>query len=201
MMNGLSKTDSFFWGVCLVVGQGISTLSSFFWADNGRHTINGSVLVILGMIFWAVGFIGLFSLFREKNPWYSRLGLLYAFYGCLGGIGFGFEGLYSIILGVEKIGVEAHQKFPLHMNLVLFWSGPAFPLTVLIMGILFLIRRITPLWIALLFIAGAISFPVSRILRLPWTAHVADFLLLIPVIFISWHFIFGKYPHEKKLES
>jgi hypothetical protein len=186
------KNDQVVAGVCLIIGQLLHTLSTFYWDVNGRHLINGSVMVILAMSFWAVGFVGLFNLFREKNPWYARLGLWYAFYGCLGGIGFGFEGLYSVIFQVEKIGMTAYEKFPLQMNLVLYWAGPAFPLTLLIMGILLMVRKIAPWWIGLMIAAGAIVFPVSRVTRIPSVAHIADIVLLIPIVFISVNFIRDK---------
>lgn len=90
-----SPTDRRFWFLTLVIGQTIEAISTFFWLHNGRHTVNGSVLVILGMVFWMAGSIGLYDMFKEKNVLYARLGLLYAFYGCLGGIAFGFEVLFT----------------------------------------------------------------------------------------------------------
>ena len=85
-------------------------LSTFFWHDNGRYTVDASVLIILSMAFWSVGFVTLFALFADRNPWYARLGLLYAIYGCLGGIAFGFEGIYSELFSVSEkaglVGVE-----------------------------------------------------------------------------------------------
>ena len=182
----LDDRDQIFFSSCLVVGQFIELASSFYWLDNGRHDINGSVLVILGMVFWGVGFVGLFSMFRDKNPWYARLGLLYAFYGILGGIAFGFEGLYSQLFDVEKVGVEAFERFPTQMNLVLFWAGPAFPLSLIVLGVMIMVRKVLPWWIGLLISIGGIAFPVSRISRIAWVAHVADLILLIPLIALFW---------------
>lgn len=167
---------------CLVIGQCIEFTSTFFWLENGRHDINGSVLVILGMVFWSVGFVGLFSMFRENNPWYARLGLLYAFYGVLGGIAFGFEGLFSQLFGVEKAGVDAFERFPLQLNLVLFWAGPAFPLSLLVLGVMIMVRKVQPWWIGLFMCIGAVAFPVSRIMRIAWVGHAADLILLVPLV-------------------
>jgi hypothetical protein len=171
-----------FHSFCLVAGQLLMCASTFFWNTDGRYSVDGSVMIILSMVFWAAGLQGVFALFNEKNPWYARLGLLYALYGCFGGVGFGFEGLYSTIFGVtNKIGVTAHERFPLQMNLALYWSGPAFPLSMLLLGG-FLIHRkfITPAR-GTLIILGAIAFPVSRILRTDWIAHLADLILLAGV--------------------
>jgi hypothetical protein len=196
------KIDHIMYAVSLITGQLLSLISVFFWNDSGRHSAGGAVLTILAMVFWSYGFVGLFNLFKNRNPWYARIGLLYAFYGCLGGIAFGFEGLYSVIFEAsDKMGVEAHSRYPLHMNLVLFWSGPAFPLTLLVFGIMYIVRKMGPWWIGLLFCIGAIAFPISRISRLDYIAHVADSLLLIPLIFISLPSISGKYLHGETAES
>jgi len=134
------------------------------------------------MVFWSVGFVGLFSMFRENNPWYARLGLLYAFYGVLGGIAFGFEGLFSQLFGVEKAGVDAFERFPLQLNLVLFWAGPAFPLSLLVLGVMIMVRKVQPWWIGLFMCIGAVAFPVSRIMRIAWVGHAADLILLVPLV-------------------
>lgn len=175
-----SDSESRFGLICLVAGQTLHALSTFYWLDSGRHSVNGSVLIILAMVFWAAGFPALFD--RVKNRWYRSIGLLYAIYGCVGGIAFGFEGLYSAIFNVsEKMGVDAYALYPLQMNLVLFWAGPAFPLSLMILGIVFLVQHTRPWWVSALIIIGAILFPVSRILRIEMVAHVADLTLLLPL--------------------
>lgn len=154
-------------------------LSTFFWNTDGRYSINGSVIIILSMVFWAAGLQGVFALFNERNPWYARIGMLYAMYGCFGGAGFGFEGLYSAIFPLgNKIGIAAYEKFPLQLNLALYWSGPAFPLSMLVLGILLISRKFASPLVGTLVILGAIAFPISRIARIDWVAHLADFVLL-----------------------
>jgi hypothetical protein len=195
------KNDKLFQGSCMIVGQVLVTISTLFWNSNGRYTVNGAVIIIVAMVFWIIGFMGIFDLLKEKNRWYARLGLLYAIYGCVGGIAFGFEGLYSAIFDIsDKIGVTAHEKFPMHMNISLFWSGPAFPVTLTILGIVLSVRKIGPIWVNLLFTLGGIAFPVSRISRIEWIALTADVLLLIPVVVISVSLIKGQALNEKKLQ-
>jgi hypothetical protein len=198
-MNDTIKIEKLFQGICMTTGQVLVFASTFFWNDNGRYTVDGAVMIIIAMVFWIIGFIGLFDLLKEKSPWYARLGLWYAAYGCLGGIAFGFEGLYSAIFDIsDKIGIEAYEKFPLHMNIVLFWAGPAFPLTLMILGIMLIVRKIGNPWINLLFTLGGIAFPISRISRIEWIAVIADILLLIPVVVISMQFMRGQTLNEKK---
>ena len=196
------KAEPFTYALALTAGQLLSGLSVFFWSDSGRHTPDASVLTILSMVFWSYGFVGLFGLFKQKSPWYSRLGLMYAFYGCLGGIAFGFEGLYSAIFSIhDKMGVEAYGRFPLQMNLVLFWSGPAFPITLLLFGIMFIAKKIDSSWIGILFIVGAVAFPISRVSRLGYIAHLADVILLVPIIIVSLRWIGEKNPNEARLDQ
>jgi hypothetical protein len=198
-MNHNVNREKLFQGICLITAQLIVLISTFFWDDNGRYTIDGAVMIIIAMVFWIIGFTAIFDLLKEKNPWYARLGLWYAVYGCAGGIAFGFEGLYSVVFDIsDKIGMAAFEKFPMHMNIVLFWAGPAFPLTLIILGIMLFIRRIGNKWVNLLFTLGGIAFPISRISRIEWIAVVADILLLIPVVVISIQFIRGETLNEKK---
>lgn len=159
--------------------------SSFFWNSDGGYSINAATIIILSMVFWAVGLQGVFAIFRNDNPWYARLGLLYAMYGCFGGVAFGFEGLFSELFQVgHKIGVAAHEKFPLQMNLVLYWSGPAFPLSMLILGGFLIYRKKAAVLTGILIILGAIAFPVSRIARTEWIAHMADLILLAGIVLL-----------------
>jgi hypothetical protein len=180
-----SYHDAILYGTALIIGQSLCALSSFFWDSTGTYTVNGSTILILGMLFWTVGFSGLFGYIKDLLPAYSRLGLIYACYGCLGGIAFGFEGLYSAILVRDKLGVMAFNEFPTQMNLVLFWAGPAFPLSLLCYGITIVWKKIFSMASGILMIVGAAGFPVSRILRIEMIAHVVDLLLLCAVVFIS----------------
>jgi hypothetical protein len=142
-------------------------------------------MIILSMAFWIVGFQYFFELFAKRDRWYSRLGFLYAVYGCIGGIAFGFEGLYSEIFGfTDKMGVDAYSRFPIQMNIVLFWSGPAFPLSLLFLGIMLIIRKIVPVYVGVLIALGGVAFPVSHIIRIDWIAHISDLLLLSAVIIV-----------------
>src|SRR5688572_6263627 len=100
-MNNIQQNDKLFQGICLITAQVLATTSTFFWNANGRYTVDGAVIIIVAMVFWIIGFMGIFDLLKEKNPWYSRFGLLYAVYGCVGGIAFGFEGLYSAIFDIS----------------------------------------------------------------------------------------------------
>ncbi|MFN8344562.1 MAG: hypothetical protein U0X91_06150 [Spirosomataceae bacterium] len=185
----ISRFDYRFWAISLVLGQLLLAATSFFWKSNGRYSVNGGTLMELSMLFWAIGMMGLFDVLKEKTPFYARLGLLYAMYGIFGGVAFAFEGVYSEIFNVsDKIGAEAHQLFSTQMNILLFWSGPAFPLSLLILGIVYIRTKSFSRWVGALMALGAVAFPLSRISRTLWIAHLSDLLLLLPVCLIAYSF-------------
>lgn len=189
MQSKLSVFDKKFWAICLITGQSIVIISSFFWNNNGRHTINGSVMVFFSMLFLAVGMVGLFDKLKAIMPVYSRLGFFYAMYGIFGGVGFAYEGLYSNVFSVsQKIGIEAYQLFPTQINLVLYWSGPAFPLTFLFLGIGYIRAKVVKWWVGVLLSVGGVTFPISRILRNEWLAHLNDIIMFIPLCIIAYQF-------------
>lgn len=184
-----SRIDYKFWAISLVLGQLLLSLTSFFWNGNGRYSINSGTLMDISMVFWVFGFIGLFEVIKVKAPIYARLGLFYAIYGAFGGVAFALEGVYSEIFNVsDKIGVKAHQLYPIQMNILLFWSGPAFPLSLLFLGIAYIRLKSFTWWVGLLLALGAVVFPLSRIMRTEWIAHISDLLLLIPVCVIAYSF-------------
>jgi hypothetical protein len=51
------------------------------------------------------------------------------------------------------------------------------------------------LQVGVLLALGAIAFPVSRIPRIEILAHIADLLLLIPMIRIGYSFIYHSNPN------
>ncbi|MEZ4621977.1 MAG: hypothetical protein R2867_41600 [Caldilineaceae bacterium] len=72
------------WGLCLIVGQLLMTLSTFFWEGRG-YGVNVGMLIVLASVCWIPGMMGLFSLLRPRLPLYATLGLPVAIYGCVGG--------------------------------------------------------------------------------------------------------------------
>lgn len=66
-MNSPSK-DKILWGISLILGQLLMMLATFFWNDAGRYSPTGAVFNIFSVLFWTVGFIGLFDMFKEKIP-------------------------------------------------------------------------------------------------------------------------------------
>jgi hypothetical protein len=76
-------------------------------------------------------------------------------------------------------------KYPATSQILLFASGPLFPLSVFVLGIMLIVKKAVQTWIAVLLCVGAILFPVSRIPRVEWLAHIADIIFFIPCCSIA----------------
>jgi hypothetical protein len=179
-----------FSGFALIVAPLLFGASTFFW-QNGEYGITGGVLIALSMVFWIPAFYALFGLLKNQMPFYYSIGLLLAIYGCcLGGVGFGFLGFFSKAFNISHQSyIETLAQYPLSSNLLLFWSGPLFPLSLLVLSINLIRKKLVAVWLGVLLAIGAIAFPVSRIPRIELVAHLADLLIAIPAITLGYKFI------------
>ena len=186
--------DSKMLGSSMIIAPLIFGASTFFW-KNGEYGVAGGTILVLSMIFWIPAFIGLFELLKDKMPNYTSIGFLVATFGCISGANFGMVGVFSEAFQISQdtyLGQAAKQ--PLAFNLLLFWSGPFFPLSLLILGINLLRKKVVPAWTAVLICLGAIAFPLSRIPRIETVAHVADILLVIPLLYIGLQYLLNRQP-------
>lgn len=198
-MNQSKPSNSKFLFICLLLGQVCFCLSTFFWTEDGTYSVNSSTWMFFSMLFWAAGWVSLFDLVAEEMPWYSKLGMLYAFYGTLGGVAFAMEGIFIETFQLSsKAGVEAAELFPLQLNLVMYQSGPAFPLSLLILGIVLAYRKKISWPSGVLLSLSGIAFPMGRILRNVWVAHLTDLLLLLAICWIGYQVFVGK-PTKSKV--
>lgn len=188
-MTRISPYEKKMWGVSTFFAPLLMTLSTFFWR-NGEVGTTGGTLMVLALTLWIIAFIGLFSLVKEKMPLYAQLGLLVAVYGCIGGCNFGFEGFYREVFNISK---ESRQHLflvnPLPFNLTLFYPGPLFPLSLLLLGIMLVRINVAPIWVGGLIALGGVVFPIGRILRMDIIAHLTDCLLLVPMTYMSFRLL------------
>jgi hypothetical protein len=175
------------WGLSLILAPALFATSTFFWVrTNGRveYGVTGGTLIAIATVFWIPAFIGLFDLVKERMPRYATWGLLVAIYGCMGGAAFGLEGLFAEAFTIpHDMRRAAWAQFATAFNLIFFWPGPLFPLSLLALGAMVIRTRSIPLWAGLLLCIAAIAFPVSRIPRIQLLAHLADVLLLVPLAY------------------
>jgi hypothetical protein len=169
-------------------------LSGFFWQSDGQYTqytITSGTLLILGSIFWVFTFYILFDNLKEKMPYYSSWGLLIAVYGCLcGGVAFALRDIYTIVFHIpHQAMLDAFAQHPVFTNIVFWIGGPAFPVSLLILGIMLIRTKTTAIWAGICISLAGILFPVSRIIRIGLLAHVTDLLMLIPLAYLGWQML------------
>lgn len=169
----------------LLIAPVLFAASSFFWC-NGEYSVISSTLLILSLFFWLPAFRALFKTTCEPLPLYSTWGLWIAYFGCISGVCFAFLGYITAVLNIShKEYIEALSHYPFTSQLLLFASGPLFPLSILLLGIQLLRKKIVPMVIALMLCIAGIGFPVSRIPRIELLAHIADIILVIPCFYIA----------------
>jgi hypothetical protein len=188
MSTSAFKIEKKVQGFSLVVAPLLLFASSLFWV-NGEYSIPSATLLILSTFFWIPAFTGLFQLLKNKTPYYSVFGLWIAVFGCISGVCFAFLGYLVSIFNIQhQTYLQTLSHYPFTSQLLLFASGPLFPLSVFVLGIIFSVKKVVPVWQALLFSLAGIAFPLSRITRIVWVAHIADILFLISCFFIAISF-------------
>ena len=173
-------------GFCLIIAPVLFAASTFFWQD-GEYGVEAAMLIIFSMFFWIPALKGLFSMVKNEMPRYAVWGLWIAVLGCISGVCFAFLGYLTTIFNIShEQYIDSLSNYPISSQVLLFQSGPLFPLSILILGIILMLKRSVPLWMSILFCMAAIAFPFGRVPpRNEWIAHITDLALLIPSIAIA----------------
>ena len=102
------------------------------------------------------------------------------------------DGQYGAYGGTHTHYLEELAAFPTIAGILLFWSGPIFPLSLLVLGIVLVRTKAVPSWAGVLISISGITFPLSRIPRVEWIAHVSDLLMFVPFCYLGLVFRLGK---------
>ncbi|WP_020595489.1 hypothetical protein [Spirosoma panaciterrae] len=176
-------------GLSMILAPLLFLLSTFYW-QQGEYTITGGTLLVVATVFWIPALTGLFAKLKHTMPIYASWGLLIAVCGAISGNNFGMRGIYAEVFGISKETLLHEAAIhSLSFNITMFMSGPLFPLSLLVLGVQLLRKKAVPYWVGFVLCAGAIAFPVSRISRIEWIAHVADLLLFIPIAYQGWQLL------------
>ncbi|MFI6263232.1 hypothetical protein [Micromonospora sp. NPDC051006] len=172
--------------IALVLGPAGSAFATNFWTD-GRYGATGGTILVLAMVVWTYGLIGLLDAIRPRAPRYAAVALPVFLYGAMGGAAFGFQGVFEDIFEQSTdTSLTALAEHPFAANLLLWLPGPVMPLSLLVLGVVLARTRLVPLWTAALLCAGAVAFPLSRIPRIDVIAYLADALLVVAFVAIVW---------------
>lgn len=177
------------WMVATILAPTLLAISQFFWV-NGVLTPTAGALQVLSFLFWIFAFQGMFEQIKDDYPRYAVLGFFIAVYGCLAGNNFGVDGIY---IGAFKnvapeLGLSFNAKSGPAAFVAFFIPGALAPLSWFVLGILFLIKKKLPAWVAAMMIVAAIGFPLSRIPRIDLLAHIDNGLLLASMLLIVRQF-------------
>lgn len=174
-----TKIQKNVWQISMVAAPLLIAIAQFFW-QNGRLTPTAGWIQVLGFAFWIVAFQGMFFLLKDKMPFYHAFGFLIAAFACIGGAGFGFDGIYTHAMGyTNTVDVNTmHTEIGLPLQVSLFLPGILFPLSLLVLGIQLIRSQSVVTWVGILLIVAAVGFPLSRIPRIDWLAHLDNLLLV-----------------------
>lgn len=169
------------YGAGLILAPLFQFISGFFWV-NKEYGATGGTLLVVSVFFWIPALIALFDLVKSKLPNYAAWGLWVAIIGFISGSNFAMVGVMSEIFGISHESyLKGFAEYKLSAGILLFQTGPLAPLSLLVLGIVLLRTKSVDAFVAILIITGAVLFPVSRILRVEWIAHVCDVFLLVPL--------------------
>ncbi|HTE23214.1 hypothetical protein [Flavitalea sp.] len=196
-MQETSRINRIVWGISMICAPLLFGISTFLWRD-GQYGAYGGTFVVMATVFWIAAFIGLFDLLKSKTPVYASLGLFIAIAGCISGANFGFAGAYNDIFSISHAHyLEQLAAFPAVAGILLFWSGPIFPLSLFVLGIVLVRTKSAPVWTGILISISGLAFPLSRIPRIEWIAHVCDALMFIPFCYLGFVYFLGTIPVGK----
>src|SRR5678815_712480 len=174
---------------CLIIAPLLFAASTFFWQD-GEYGVEAAILIIFSMFLWIPALTGLFSLIKNEMPRYAVWGLWVAVFGCISGVCFAFLGYLATVFNIShEQYLNSLSHYPATSQILLFGSGPLFPVSILVLGINFMMKRSVPIWMSILFCMAAVAFPLSRIPRIEWIAHIADLAMTIPSVAIAWEIL------------
>ncbi|HVW95455.1 MAG TPA: hypothetical protein VHA56_05775 [Mucilaginibacter sp.] len=188
-------------GVTLIIAPLMFSVSTFFW-ENGEYGITAGTLMALSNVFWIPALIALFGLLKSRMPYYYAWGLLLAIYGsCVGGGSFSYLGYFATVFHISHQSyLTTLMQHPFSSGILIFWAGPVFPLSLLVLGINLIRKKAVTPWLGMMLCLGAVAFPLGRIFRIEMIAHVTDLLFTIPFVITGLQFINRPDQILKKME-
>ena len=175
------------WRFAMVAAPLLIAVSQFF-TQNGLVTATAGWLQVLAFTLWIIAFYGMFIKTNATFPSFSTIGFLMAVYACIGGAGFGFDGIYTDAMGISSLSDARafHADVGLPLIVSLFLPGALFPLILVLAGILLIRAKQVSVWIGVLLIVAAIGFPLSRMPRIELLSHIDNAMLVLSHFLIAF---------------
>ena len=186
-------------GVCLIAGALLMAPTTFFEYSQGTLFGAGA----LGLLLYAVlvpGLLGIARLLREGAPRLSVVVGLLATFGCVAGATFQTAILHEWAartagtpeaLMAAIMEVTEGRVFP-----VLVSFGILFPISLLTLSVGLFRTGVAPTWVAALLGIGAIAFPIGHIGSIQLVQHLAETVLLVPMVWLGLRSLTGATPQR-----
>ncbi len=180
-------------GVCLIAGALLLAPATQFEYSGGLFWAGVFGLVIY--ILFVPGLLGIARLLRQPSPRLSVVAGLLVAAGCVGGVSFQAAMLHewaARTAGTPEammaaiMEVTEGQVFPV---LVIF--SFQFPISLLTLSVGLFRTHTAPTWVAVLLAIGAVVFPVGHIGSIQLVQHLAEVILLVPLVWLGLRFLRG----------
>lgn len=180
-------------GVCLIAG-------ALLWAPTTHFDYSGGLFWagVFGLVIYILfvpGLLRIARLLRQRAPRLSVVAGLLIAAGCVAGASFQTALLHewaARTAGTPEAMLAAIMEvtegrvFPV---LVIF--SIQFPISLLTLGVGLFRTRTAPTWVAVLLAIGAVVFPVGHIGGIQLLQHLAEVILLVPLVWLGLRFLRG----------
>jgi hypothetical protein len=175
-------------GICLIVG--VLLLAPATYCEYSQELLFGAGAI--GLFIYALlipGLLGIARLVRQGAPRLSVVAGLMATAGCVSGATFQTAILHewaARTAGTPEVQMAAilavteERVFPFLVTL-----GILFPIALLTLGVGLFRTGAAPAWVATLLGIGAIAFPVGHIGQIQVVQHLAETILLVPLVWLG----------------
>ncbi len=182
-------------GVCLIVGALLWVpTTQFEYSSNGMLFWAG----LLGLVIYIVfipGLLGVARLLRQSAPRLSVIVAQLIAVGCVAGASFQTFLMYEWAARtagtpeamIADITDVTHKR--VYPVLVIF--SIQFCISLLVLGIGLYRTRTAPTWVAGLLVIGAIVFPIGHIGTILLVSHLAETILLVPLVWLGLRLLRG----------
>lgn len=182
-------------GVCLIAGALLWVPTTQFEYSSEGMLYWAGVLGLVTYIAFVPGLLGIARLLRQSAPRLSVIVGLLGAAGCVAGATFEMALLHewaARAAGTPEamlaaiMGVNEERVFPV---LVIFSIQS--PRALLSLSVGLLRTGVVPTWVAAMLGIGAIVFPVGHIGSILLVQHLAETILLIPLVWLGLRFLRG----------
>ena len=175
-------------GVCLILAPLLMVPNTFFEYREGRLFWAG-YLGVLAYTCLVPGLLGIARLLRRRAPRLSVVGGLLATVGTVYGAVFSAALLFAWAERAagtpEATAVAINEVVEGRLFPALIPFGILFPVSLLLLGVGLFRTGVVPKWVGALLAIGAVLFPVGHIGESQLASHLAELLLLVPMVWLG----------------